>query len=170
LHRKVREVVASGAAAFFAAGNCGEDCPSGACHGSGIGPGTSIHASNSLEEVITIGAVNSRHERIGYSSQGPGMFAASKPDLSAYSHLFGNFGPGRPGGTGTLFDNGTSAATPVAAGVAALLLSAHPDLSPNDLRQALIDGAVNVTGAAWDRDYGRGIVNAAASYTQLGRK
>lgn len=170
LHRKVREVVASGAAAFFAAGNCGQECPSGACHVSGIGPGISIHASNSLAEVITIGAVNSRHERIGYSSQGPGMFAPQKPDLTAYSHFFGNFGPDRPGGTGTMFDNGTSAATPIAAGVAALLLSAHPDLSPNDLRQALIDGAVNVTGADWDRDYGRGVVSAGASYTLLGRK
>lgn len=170
LHRKVREVVASGAAAFFAAGNCGEDCPSGNCHVSGIGPGTSIHASNSLAEVITIAAVNSRHERIGYSSQGPGRFTEQKPDLAAYSHFFGNFGPGRPGGDGVPFDNGTSAATPVAAGVAALLLSAHPDLSPNDLRQALIDGAVNVTGQPWDRDYGRGIINAAAAYTLLATK
>ena len=171
LHRKVREVVVSGAAAFFAAGNCGQDCPSGNCHVSGIGPGISIHASNSLEDVITIAAVNSRHERIGYSSQGPGMFAAEKPDLAAYSHLFGNFGPGRPGGTAdSPFDNGTSAATPVAAGVAALLLSAFPDLTPTDLRQALIDGATNVIGTPWNRDYGRGIVNAAVSYTLLVRK
>ena len=99
LHRKVREVVVSGAAAFFAAGNCGENCPSGACRSTGIGPGHSIHASNSIAEVITIAAVNSRHERIGYSSQGPGMFEREKPDLSAYSHLFGNFGPGGPEAT-----------------------------------------------------------------------
>ncbi len=88
VHRKVREVIASGAPAFFAAGNCGENCPSGACFPSGIGPGRSIHASNSLAEVITVAAVNSRHERIGYSSQGPGMFEQSKPDIAAYSHLF----------------------------------------------------------------------------------
>ena len=54
LHRKVREVIASGAPAFFAAGNCGENCPSGKCQPTGIGPGHSIHASNSLAEVITI--------------------------------------------------------------------------------------------------------------------
>ena len=83
LHRKVREVIASGAPTFFAAGNCGENCPSGKCQPTGIGPGHSIHASNSLVEVITIAAVNSRHERIGYSSQGPGMFEREKPDLSA---------------------------------------------------------------------------------------
>ncbi len=170
LNRKVREVVASGAATFFAAGNCGKDCPSGNCHGSGIGPGTSIHAANSLEEVITVAAVNSRHERIGYSSQGPGMFATQKPDLAAYSHFFGNYGPGRPAGTAHQpFDNGTSAAAPVAAGVGALLLSAFPDLDPAQLRDALISGATRVGPKPWDPDYGRGIVNAAASYTHLRR-
>jgi subtilisin family serine protease len=171
VHRKVREVVASGAACFFAAGNCGNDCPSGKCHPSGIGPGKSIHASNSLAEVITVAAVNTRHERIGYSSQGPGMFAAEKPDIAAYSHFFGNFGPGRPaGGTASQFDNGTSAATPVAAGVAALLLSAFPNLGPDDLRNTLVGGLHNITGAPWDPGYGRGIVSAAASYALQLRK
>jgi serine protease AprX len=169
LHRKIREVVASGAATFFAAGNCGGDCPSGNCHASGIGPGKSIHAANSLEEVITIAAVNSRHERIGYSSQGEGMFAPQKPDLAAYSHFFGNFGPDRPGGLAQPFDNGTSAASPVAAGVGALLLSAVPDLDPERLRDALVAGGTRIGSAPWDRDYGRGIINAAASYTHLKR-
>ena len=170
LHRKVREVVASGAAAFFAAGNCGQQCPSGNCQTSGIGPGRSIHASNSLAEVITIAAVNSRHERIGYSSQGPGMFQREKPDLACYSHIFGNFGPGRPGGTQDQpFDNGTSAATPTACGVGALLLSAFPDLTPARLKAALIHGAIRVSTGAWDADYGRGIVNAATAYNALDR-
>ncbi|MEV5309461.1 S8 family serine peptidase [Streptomyces sp. NPDC052610] len=170
MHRKVREVVASGAAAFFAAGNCGAQCPSGNCRRSGIGPGRSIHASNSLAEVITVAAVNSRQERVGYSSQGPGMFEEGKPDFASYSHLFGNFGPGRPGGLDQPFDNGTSAATPVAAGVGALLLSAFPELTPEGLREALLAGLVNPTGKAWDPGYGRGIVNAAASYSFLLRK
>jgi serine protease AprX len=167
LHRKVREVIASGAATFFAAGNCGGNCPSGACHPSGIGPGKSIHASNSLIEVITIAAVNSAHERIGYSSQGPGMFEQQKPDLAAYSHIFGNFGPGRPGGTAQPFDNGTSAATPVACGVAALLLSGFPETTPERMRAALVHGATKTVDVDWDPEFGRGVVNAAAAYTAL---
>ncbi|MDF2968124.1 MAG: hypothetical protein K0Q93_1902 [Nocardioidaceae bacterium] len=168
VHRKVREVVASGAACFFAAGNCGADCPSGACHASGVGPGKSIHASNSLGEVITIAAVNTRHERIGYSSQGPGMFQPEKPDMACYSHFFGNFGPGRPGGdTVSPFDSGTSAATPVAAGIAAMLLSSSPGVTPDQLRGVLLAGLHNVTGRPWDPGYGRGIINAAAAYSAL---
>lgn len=170
LHRKVREVVASGCPCFFAAGNCGEDCPSGNCHVSGIGPGRSIHASNSLAEVITVAAVNSRNDRVGYSAQGPGLFEPQKPDLASYSHFFGNFGPGRPaGGDAASFDNGTSAATPVACGVGALLMSAFANLDPQRLKQALIAGAANLGPSGWDRDTGHGVINAAASYILLSR-
>jgi subtilisin family serine protease len=171
LHRKIREVVASGAPCFFAAGNCGENCPSGKCLPSGIGPGRSIHASNSLTEVITVAAVNSRHERIGYSSQGPGMFDPQKPDVAAYSHFFGNFGPGRPAGTSTsAFDNGTSAATPLAAGVAALLMSSFGPIAPDELKEALVAGALDTGVPGRDADVGRGVINAAASHRYLAEK
>ncbi|KMW56270.1 peptidase S8 and S53 [Candidatus Rhodobacter oscarellae] len=166
-NRKVREVVAAGIACFFAAGNCGRDCPSGNCHPSGIGPGNSISAANSMEDVVTVAAVNSRHERVGYSAQGPGIFHAQKPDLVSYTHFFGNFGPGRPGGTAQPYDNGTSAATPVAAGVGAALLSAFPGLSPAELKELLMRTATDVGGSVgWDRDHGAGVINAAAAYAQ----
>ena len=169
IHRKVRELVSAGIHMFFAAGNCGQECPSGSCHPSGIGPGISIHASNSLEEVITVAAVNSRHERIGYSSQGPGGFFDQKPDVAAYSHFFGNFGPGRPAGTSQPYDNGTSAATPVAAGLGALLLSSFTNLSPKDLKDTLIQGAINLGSPGWDSNTGHGVVNAGSAYRSLCR-
>jgi len=165
LHRKVREVIAAGVACLFAAGNCGGDCPSGNCQSSGVGAGQSIHASNSLAEVITVAAVNNSRERIGYSSQGPGMFERQKPDIASYSHIFGNFGPGRPGGTAQPFDNGTSAATPVAAGVAAMLLSAFPGLTPAQLKDVLIRTAIG--GGGWNADFGHGIIDAGAAYNFL---
>jgi subtilisin family serine protease len=170
LHRKVREVVQSGASVFFAAGNCGRECPSSGCHSTGIGPGRSIHASNSLADVVTVAAVNSHHERIGYSSQGEGMFDQKKPDVAAYSHIYANFGPGRPGGTAKPFDSGTSTASPVAAGVAALLLSVLPETSPVDLKRALLETATQVgSDVGWNRDFGYGVVNAAAAFDQLKR-
>ncbi len=171
LHRKVREVVLAGVTCFFAAGNCGQNCPSGVCHPSGIGPGKSIHASNSLSEVITVAAVNSQHQRIGYSSQGPGMFHAAKPDIASYSHFFGNFGPNRPGGMAQPFDNGTSAATPVAAGAAAALLSAFPNLTPARMKSILIRSAIDLGSiVGFDRDYGAGVINLAAAYQMLKRR
>ena len=165
LHRKIREVIESGALVVFAAGNCGTPCPAGNCDDSSIGAGISIHGSNSLAEVITVAAVNSRGDRIGDRSQGPGMFEPEKPDVAAYSHFFGNFGPGRPGGdTETPFDNGTSAACPVTSGVVALLLSAKPGVTPAQLRDALIDGADR---SEWSPDTGHGIIHAARSMTAL---
>lgn len=166
LHRKVREVIAAGVACFFAAGNCGQECPSDNCQTSGIGRGRSIHASNSLSEVITVAAVNNGRERIGYSSQGPGMFERNKPDIASYSHIFANFGPGRPAGTFRPFDSGTSTATPVAAGVAAMLLSAFPGLTPARLKQVMVRTAIG-NSAGWNPDFGNGIIDAGAAYRFL---
>jgi serine protease AprX len=162
LHRKVREVVASGVTVLFAAGNCGTPCPSGNCQPSGIGAGRSIHASNSLAEVITVAAINTAGTRIGYSSIGPGMFEPTKPDIACYSHLFGNFGPDRPGGTDDQpFDSGTSAATPVAAGVVAALLSGAPGLTPSAVKRALIDSTGN---QKWNAELGFGALHAARAW------
>jgi subtilisin family serine protease len=169
LHRKIREVVASGAPAFFSAGNCGADCPAPGCDISSIGPGKSIHASNSLAEVITVAAVNGHRTRVGYSAQGPGMFEKRKPDFAAYSHIFANFGPGRPGGDNPPinFDSGTSAASPVACGVAALLLSAQPKTTPGELKAALVAGVEDSPAGGWDADFGAGVIHAGAAYRAL---
>jgi subtilisin family serine protease len=100
------------------------------------------------------------------------MFEPQKPDVAAYSHFLGNFGPGRPGGTDQPFDNGTSAAAPVCAGVAALLLCAYPTTTPAELKQALIAGTAVSTGGAprWNADLGYGLINALSSYEVLERQ
>jgi len=168
LHRKVREVVTHGAPVLFAAGNCGTPCPSDECDQSGIGPGKSIHGPNSLEEVMTVAAVNKHDERLGYSSQGPGMFAHEKPDFSCYSHFYANFGPGRPGGQppDRPFDSGTSAATPVAAGVVALLMSRVPGCSPGAVKDSLIKTARSST-RSWNPGLGFGIIDAYEAAQKL---
>jgi len=59
--------------------------------------------------------------------------------------------------------NGTSCATPYAAGVGALVLSRDPGLSPAQLRSILTSSATDMTidgGAGWDRYTGYGMVNA----------
>ncbi len=63
-----------------------------------------------------------------------------------------------------LYFNGTSCATPYAAGVAALILSAYPGWSPSEVRNQLRRTARDVqnveSGEGWDRYSGYGLVNA----------
>jgi len=66
--------------------------------------------------------------------------------------------------------NGTSCATPYAAGVAALLLSKDPGLSPAEVRTAMVSTAIDMTidgGAGWDRYTGYGMVDADAALLSL---
>ncbi len=74
---------------------------------------------------------------------------------------------GYDAGNYDMFFNGTSCATPYAAGVAALIKSAFPDYTPDQVRAQLTGTAediVNVeSGSGWDRYSGYGMVDAAAA-------
>jgi subtilisin family serine protease len=61
--------------------------------------------------------------------------------------------------------SGTSFAAPYAAGVAALILSSHPEYSPEQVRQALRLGADDRGALGFDNRFGYGRVNAARSLT-----
>ena len=63
---------------------------------------------------------------------------------------------------------GTSAAAPHAGAIAALLKSAAPASSPDDMRTALTSSAVDIMGAGIDRDAGAGIVTAFEALQTLG--
>lgn len=70
----------------------------------------------------------------------------------------------------TLYFNGTSCATPYVAGVAALLLSKNPSLTPAQIRSIMTSTATDMTydgGAGWDRYTGYGLVNANAALLQV---
>ncbi len=154
-------LVAAGADVFFAAGNCGEDCPDGRCGTGDTGPGKSIHGANSHPDVITVAAVTIEHDRLGYSSQGPGGLYNRKPDLAGYSHFMGS-------GVYDV-DGGTSAASPVAAGVCAALRQKAPGraLSPAAMKGLLQRSAIDIGGDGWDFDTGYGVINAAAALKAL---
>ncbi|MBU1072032.1 PKD domain-containing protein, partial [bacterium] len=65
------------------------------------------------------------------------------------------------------FFNGTSCATPYAAGVAALILSAEPTLTPSQVRTRIRSTALDVvnveSGSGWDRYSGYGMIDAEAA-------
>ena len=157
-------LVAAGADVFFAAGNCGADCPDGRCGSGDTGPGASIHGANSHPDVLTVAAVTVTDRRLGYSSQGPGALYSRKPDLAGLSHFKGS-------GIYPV-DGGTSAASPVAAGVAAALRQARATdrLAPAQLKGLLQRTARDLRGDGWDYDLGYGVIDAAAAVKALGLK
>lgn len=77
---------------------------------------------------------------------------------------------GYEAGNYDLYFNGTSCSTPYVAGVAALLLSKDPSLTPAQVWTAMKSSATDMTidgGAGWDRYTGYGMVNANAALNTL---
>ena len=151
--RKVVEALDEGILVLFAAGNCGEACPDGRCGGD-IGPGNSIWGANGHPRVMTVAAVNKNEQYVGYSSQGPAALDPRKPDFASITHFKGYFPS----------DSGTSAATPIAAGVVALLKQAAPGLTQAQAKKALMDTAKDIGPAGWDQHTGAGIIRAKAAF------
>lgn len=115
------------------------------------------------DSVITIGAVDSLGVIAAFSSPGPTADGRIKPDLCAMGV---NNNIVKPGTLDEyLSGSGTSFACPLAAGVGAMLLGAHPAATPMQLRHAL--RATASQPEAPDNDYGWGIIDAAAALTRL---
>ncbi|MFN0150698.1 MAG: S8 family serine peptidase [bacterium] len=111
------------------------------------------------EEVISVGAVNSNGALASFSSLGPTADGRTKPDVVALG--VGNFGA-RAGG-GYLANTGTSFATPLVAGVAALILEAHPTYTPAQVQLALRETAAQCRTP--DTNLGWGLVRANVAAT-----
>ncbi len=154
--RKVLEAIDEGIIVLFAAGNCGGTCPDGRC-GSDSGPGKSIWGANGHARVITVGAVNKNEQFVGYSSQGPAALSADKPDFCSITHFLGYFAS----------DSGTSAATPIAAGVVALLKQRKPSLTQAQTQSLLKSTAKDIGPSGFDQHSGAGILQAKSAYTTL---
>ncbi|MCG6962336.1 MAG: S8 family peptidase [Acidobacteria bacterium] len=161
--RTVEEALDEGILVLFAAGNCGETCPAGSC-GSDTGPGHSIWGANGHEWVMTVGAANLREQWVGYSSQGPASLCARKPDFCSLTHFAGYFPTQNPSSPS---DTGTSAATPIAAGVVALLLQVNCDLTQNRVKTLLMQTAKDIGPRGWDNHSGAGIIQAKDAYDRL---
>lgn len=105
-----------------------------------------------LPDVVSVTWYNSLGERDSRSDYGSGKTIAA-PGTSIYSTLNSS-----AVAYGTL--SGSSMASPVVAGVCALMFSANPDLSGAELRQALYDTAVDAGSPGWDPYYGYGKIDA----------
>ena len=154
----------------FAAGNCGQFCPDNRCGERDRGPAHSIWGANSLEPVLTVGAVRADDMWLGYSSQGPGQprlaLGAEKPDLCAASQFCED-------DDAFSINSGTSAACGLAGGVVAALRSRWDtgSVPPRRLKQILNQTARRPVGVPWGRSLrerlGHGVLDAKEVFDEL---
>ena len=94
-----------------------------------------IGTPGSAEDVITVGALDKDTSIAVYSSQGPTEEGRVKPNIAFVGSSV--MAPEANSGDGYVAYSGTSMATPGAAGLAALMYQANPDLSPFDIRNIM---------------------------------
>jgi hypothetical protein len=133
-------------------------------------PRGSIFGHSGVEGVISVAAINADNENnvTYYSSNGPARIDYPyrvdrlKPDIAA---IDGVAVTGTGGFPSTFY--GTSAAAPHVAAIAGLLLEADTNASPRAIKNALMDGAVDVEAYGFDLVAGAGRVDALASLSFL---
>jgi serine protease len=112
--------------------------------------------------VIAVAATNRSGGKASYSNTGSNVtIAAPGGDSGAAILSTLNAGTTTPGADNYAFYAGTSMATPHVAGVVALMLSANPNLTPDDVANKLKATARPFPAAC--TGCGAGIVNAAAA-------
>ena len=155
----------AGVVLFAAAGNAGDS--------SGAATGNGVASPANAPSVIAVGAVNGDYRRAAFSD-----FATSGPTVDLMA-------PGGRAGAGgdaavlsTVPDDfyeyfeGTSMASPFAAGVAALVLSQNPSLSPQQVKAKLVGSARFDASFMTKAEYGAGVVcadRALGAPTRCGR-
>ncbi|QQS36792.1 MAG: S8 family peptidase [Ignavibacteriales bacterium] len=111
------------------------------------------------DSVIAVGSVTSTGTRSSFSSVGPTVDGRTKPDIMAMGSSTRVASPYNNNNFTTA--SGTSFSCPLAAGVAALILCANPNLTPLQVRDAMRNTASRHTNP--DNEYGWGILNTLAA-------
>lgn len=145
-----------GVSTFTAAGNEGNYW--------GVGKGGIVSPGDS-PNMLTVGAVDANKLVASFSSRGPTSDGRLKPEIMAmgvsdrHAVAGGNYASG----------NGTSYATPIAAGVAGLLKSTWTHLTNAQIRKTFIECGDKTTTP--DNNYGYGLISAkrVISYPNLSR-
>ncbi len=125
---------------------------------SGPMPGTLI-APADADSCISVAAVDSDSVVTDFSSRGPTYDGRIKPELAAQGNTTYSVDPYST----NYYDyyGGTSLATPLVAGVAALLIQARPTLTNMEVRQILMETASNAGSP--NNDIGWGVPNIKAA-------
>jgi type VII secretion-associated serine protease mycosin len=101
-----------------------------------------VIAVGAVDERLRVTPFSNRQAYLSVVAPGSGILTADGPD----SYVVGD---------------GTSSAAALAAGVAALVRAAFPELAPAEVRRAIERGTVHAPADGHDPAYGHGVVNAA---------
>jgi thermitase len=119
------------------------------------GNGGGLDSSPDHSDVVSVAATTASDVRASWSSYGPYVdLAAPGASLRATKN-----------GGGAVGVSGTSFSSPVVAGVAALVWSVDPSLTPAEVESLLEATAIDLGAAGRDDPYGAGRVDAAAAVT-----
>jgi hypothetical protein len=126
----------------------------------GSAPG-SINAPADADSIVSVGAIDNKLKIANFSSRGPTSDGRIKPDCVAQGvddvvpWVYG------PDSISYTLGNGTSFATPLVAGVCALILQSHPHDDAATVRSRLYSSCVFVPGQnTVNAIYGRGLPDA----------
>lgn len=138
--------------------------------GNGNGVRGTMLAPADADSILSVGAVTFSRTLAGFSSTGPTNDGRTKPEVVAPgSGVYGAL----PGPSSYGFSSGTSLSTPLTAASAALLLSARPELTVMQVRDAIRYSADSVHSSQFparpNNFTGLGLVNVrdAISYPSL---
>ncbi len=123
------------------------------------GTGTVGFPAN-LPTINGVAALDSTGARASFSTYGPGTFISAPGAAVLTTDRTG--AAGYSSGDYTTID-GTSFASPYAAGVAALVLSVNPALTPDEVQAVLAETAIDRGESGYDTGYGWGFINAGAA-------
>jgi subtilisin family serine protease len=136
---------------------------------SGNGYGTCVSYPAYLPSVLAVGAITNQGNLSAYSNQGPNLDIVAPSNAAPGQAGAGVRTTDRMGFSGYSSGNytngfgGTSAACPVVAGVAALVVSENPGASGSAIHGILTSTATDMGTPGFDNTFGFGRVNAAAA-------
>jgi predicted outer membrane repeat protein len=127
--------------------------------------GGSVRYPAKYQEVIAVGAIDVNDVVWNYSCHGSELDIVAPSGCSekeVCETIYGLWTTSNDGGYTDTMD-GTSAACPIVAGVAALILSVDPNLKNSEVRNILLHSARDLDPPGWDEYYGFGCVDAYAA-------
>lgn len=118
---------------------------------------SSISYPAAYPKVIAVGAVDNSQDRASFSNFGDELDVMA-PGVSIFSTQTG---------TGYQYLSGTSTAAPFVAGLAALMLTMNPSLTPKEVANVINTTAKDISRAGYDTATGWGIVDAFAAVEEV---